>query len=52
MHQLRDLLCVKTTAMGAAYLAGLADRIFKAAKCGKNWAVDKIFSILGEDKEK
>lgn len=36
--------CVETTAMGAAYLAGLAVGYFKSqVEVKKNWAVDQIF---------
>ena len=43
--------CVETTAMGAAYLAGLAVGYWNSKEdVIKNWAVDKIFSpIMGED---
>ena len=43
--------CVETTAMGAAYLAGLAVGYWNSKEdVIKNWAVDKIFSpIRGED---
>ena len=43
--------CVETTAMGAAYLAGLAVGYWGSKEdVIKNWAVDKIFSpIMGED---
>ena len=42
--------CVETTAMGAAYLAGLAVGYWNSKDVIKNWAVDKIFSpIMGED---
>ena len=42
--------CVETTAMGAAYLAGLAVGYWNSKEdVIKNWAVDKIFSpIMGE----
>jgi len=36
--------CVETTAMGAAYLAGLAVGYWKDKEdVGKNWAIDKVF---------
>lgn len=43
--------CVETTAMGAAYLAGLAVGYWNSKEdVIKNWAVDKIFSpIMAED---
>ena len=43
--------CVETTAMGAAYLAGLAVGYWNSKEdVIKNWTVDKIFSpIMGED---
>ena len=43
--------CVETTAMGAAYLAGLAVGYWNSKEdVIKNWAVDKVFSpIMGED---
>ena len=43
--------CVETTAMGAAYLAGLAVGYWNSKEdVIKNWAVDKIFSpIMVED---
>ena len=43
--------CVETTAMGAAYLAGLAVGYWNSKEdVIKNWAIDKIFSpIMGED---
>ena len=43
--------CVETTAMGAAYLAGLAVGYWGSKEdVIKNWAIDKIFSpIMGED---
>ena len=43
--------CVETTAMGAAYLAGLAVGYWNSKEdVIKNWVVDKIFSpIMGED---
>ena len=37
--------CVETTAMGAAYLAGLAVGYWKdTAEIQKNWSVDRIFA--------
>ena len=45
--------CVETTAMGAAYLAGLAVGYWKDKEdVGKNWAIDKTFkpSITEEDR--
>lgn len=47
--------CVETTAMGAAYLAGLAVKYWKDKEdVIKNWATDKIFNpeILDEKREK
>ncbi len=48
--------CVETTAMGAAYLAGLAVGYWNSKEdVIKNWAVDKIFSPIWEktkEKEK
>ena len=46
--------CIETTAMGAAYLAGLAVGYWNSKEdVIKNWAVDKIFSpIMGEDERK
>ena len=43
--------CVETTAMGAAYLAGLAVGYWNSKEdVIKNWAIDKVFSpIMGED---
>ena len=43
--------CVETTAMGAAYLAGLAVGYWGSKEdVIKNWAIDKVFSpIMGED---
>ena len=43
--------CVETTALGAAYLAGLAVGYWNSKEdVIKNWAVNKIFSpIMGED---
>lgn len=46
---------VETTALGAAYLAGLAVGFWKSKEeISKNWAVDKIFSsgIPSDDREK
>ena len=48
-------VCVETTAMGAAYLAGLAVGYWKSKEdVIKNWAIDATFkpSILEEDREK
>ena len=45
--------CIETTAMGAAYLAGLAVGYWKnREEVEENWAVDKIFSpsIFGRGK--
>ena len=38
-------VCVETTAMGAAYLAGLAIGYWKSKEdvC-RNWAIDKVFT--------
>ena len=47
--------CVETTAMGAAYLAGLAVGYWSGLEdIRRNWAVDRIFSpnIPGEDRAK
>ena len=47
--------CVETTAMGAAYLAGLATGYWKdREEVKKNWAVDQIFepSIETEERQK
>ena len=47
-------VCVETTAMGAAYLAGLAVGYWKDKEdVVKNWAVDAVFepSIAKEDRE-
>jgi len=47
--------CVETTAMGAAYLAGLAVGYWSGTEdIRRNWAVDRIFSpnIAGEDRAK
>ncbi len=47
--------CVETTAMGAAYLAGLATGYWKnKEEVKQNWAIDKIFipSIEAEKREK
>ena len=43
--------CVETTAMGTAYLAGLAVGYWNSKEdVIKNWAIDKVFSpIMGED---
>jgi len=45
--------CVETTAMGAAYLAGLAVGYWASTEdIRRNWAVDRIFSpnIRGEER--
>ncbi len=46
--------CVETTAMGAAYLAGLAVGYWKDKEdVIKNWAIDKVFEPeIGEDERK
>ena len=47
--------CVETTAMGAAYLAGLAVGYWESTEAVKrNWAVDRSFSpkIAGEERAK
>ena len=47
--------CVETTAMGAAYLAGLAVGYWASTEdVRRNWAVDRSFSpkISGEEREK
>ena len=37
--------CIETTALGAAYLAGLAVGYWKSREdIRQNWAVDKVFS--------
>ncbi|MFR2270341.1 MAG: FGGY-family carbohydrate kinase, partial [Clostridium sp.] len=46
--------CVETTAMGAAYLAGLAVGYWGSKEdVIKNWAIDKVFTpaMDGEDRE-
>ena len=48
-------LCVETTAMGAAYLAGLAVGYWKNKEdVIKNWTIDKIFTpnISKEERER
>ena len=44
--------CVETTAMGAAYLAGLATGYWSSRKeVIKNWAIDRTFEpMIGEEK--
>ena len=45
--------CVETTAMGAAYLAGLAVGYWKDKEAViKNWAIDKTFVPMIEDEER
>ena len=45
--------CVETTAMGAAYLAGLALGYWKSTdEIRKNWAVDRSFSPMISDAER
>ena len=47
--------CVETTAMGAAYLAGLAVGYWKSKEdVLKNWAIDRTFKpeIAKEEREK
>ena len=47
--------CVETTAMGAAYLAGLATGYWKnKEEVLKNWAIDRLFTpeIQAEEREK
>ncbi len=45
--------CVETTAMGAAYLAGLAVGYWKSKEeVIKNWAIDKVFDPILEEKER
>jgi len=47
--------CVETTAMGAAYLAGLAVGYWSdKEEVKKNWAIDRIFTpeISREEQEK
>lgn len=48
-------VCVETTAMGAAYLAGLAVGYWKSVEdIRKNWAIDRVFTpeITAEKQEK
>ncbi|MEY8516199.1 glycerol kinase GlpK [Lachnospiraceae bacterium 29-84] len=48
-------LCVETTAMGAAYLAGLAAGYWKSKEdVKKNWAIDRIFTpeLLENERER
>ena len=48
-------MCVETTAMGAAYLAGLAVGYWKnKEEVIKNWEIDKVFTpkISEEDRAK
>ena len=48
-------MCVETTAMGAAYLAGLAVGYWKSKEdVIKNWAIDRTFTpeIPAEEREK
>ena len=44
-------VCVETTAMGAAYLAGLAVGYWKnKEEVVQNWAIDKTFKpLIGEE---
>jgi len=44
-------MCVETTAMGAAYLAGLAVGYWASKEdVIKNWAIDRTFNpAIGED---
>ncbi len=45
--------CVETTAMGAAYLAGLAVGYWDSKEdVVKNWAIDKIFSPVMEEEDR
>ena len=47
--------CVETTAMGAAYLAGLAVGYWESREAvRKNWAIERIFTpeIAAEEREK
>ncbi len=45
--------CIETTAMGAAYLAGLAVGYWKnREEVEENWAVDKIFNPVISEKER
>ena len=45
--------CVETTAMGAAYLAGLAVGYWKdKEEVRKNWAVDRTFQPQMEEEER
>ena len=45
--------CIETTAMGAAYLAGLAVGYWKnREEVEENWAVDKIFSPSISEEER
>lgn len=46
-------VCVETTAMGAAYLAGLATGYWSSREdVRKNWAVDRIFTPAIEERER
>lgn len=45
--------CVETTAMGAAYLAGLAVGYWNSKEdVIKNWAIDKVFSPVMSDEDR
>ena len=45
--------CIETTALGAAYLAGLAVGFWKSLEDVKNnWAVDKVFTSSMEEKRR
>lgn len=45
--------CIETTAMGAAYLAGLAVGYWKSKEdVVNNWAIDKVFTPEIEEKER
>ena len=46
-------VCVETTAMGAAYLAGLAVGYWKSKEdVVKNWAVDAVFEPAIEEEQR
>ena len=45
--------CIETTAMGAAYLAGLAVGYWKSKEdVVNNWAIDKVFTPEIEEEER
>ena len=46
-------MCVETTAMGAAYLAGLAVRYWRSKEeVIKNWQIDRVFKPEMEEKDR